>query len=318
MKKVLVTYNMFRDGYSELTKKYDVTFPPEGRESFTYEEVLEIIPEYDAIQSMYNFPVDKQLLDRAAKLKIVSNYAVGFDNIDIPYATSKGIVVTNTPDPVTEPTADLAMGLILAVARRICDCDRRLRIPGEISWKLLDNLGYSLYGKTLGIYGMGRIGRSLAKRAIASGMKIVYHNRSRIDAKYEQELNAEYVSFEKLIAESDVISINAPHTAETHHIINADTINKMKSSAIIVNTARGPLIDEIALAEALKNKHIFGAGLDVFEFGHQVSSELLGLDNVVLTPHIGTQTYDVRNEMAFCVSQNIINFFEGGEITRVN
>ena len=189
---------------------------------------------------------------------------------------------------------------------------------GEISWKLLDNLGYSLYGKTLGIYGMGRIGRSLAKRAIASGMKIVYHNRSRIDAKYEQELNAEYVSFEKLIAESDVISINAPHTAETHHIINADTINKMKSSAIIVNTARGPLIDEIALAEALKNKRIFGAGLDVFEFGHQVSSELLGLENVVLTPHIGTQTYDVRNEMAFCVSQNIINFFEGGEITRVN
>lgn len=164
MKKVVVTYNMFRSGYADLMKKYDVVFPPEERESFTYDEVYEMIPEVDALQSMYNFTVDKKLMDHAPRLKIVSNYAVGFDNIDIPYATLKGIQVTNTPDPVTEPTADMAMGLILAAMRRIADCDKRLRIPGALQWGLLDNLGYSLYGKTLGIYGMGRIGQALARR----------------------------------------------------------------------------------------------------------------------------------------------------------
>ncbi|MDO5570151.1 MAG: NAD(P)-dependent oxidoreductase [Bacteroidales bacterium] len=317
-KRVLVTYNMFREGYSKLIEKYDVTFPPADRECFSYDEVMEVIDQYDALQSMYNFPVDKNLLDKATKLKIVSNYAVGYDNIDIPYATQKGVVVTNTPDPVTEPTADMAMGLLLSVARRISECDRNLRIPGKIEWGLLDNLGYSLYGKQLGIFGMGRIGKALARRAIASGMKIVYHNHKPISEEQEKLLNARYVSFEELITTSDVVSINAPHTNETHHIINEKVLEKMKKTAILINTARGPLVDEAALAKALKNKTIYGAGLDVFEFGHKVSDELLELDNVVLTPHIGTQTFDVRNEMAYCVSENIINFFEGGKITRVN
>ena len=165
-KKVLVTYNMFRPGYSELIKKYDVTFPPEGKESFSYDEVLDVISEYDALQSMFNFPVDKQLIDAAPKLKIISNYAVGYDNIDISYATKKGIQVTNTPDPVTEPTADQAMGLILSVCRRISELDRRLRIPGAVKVELLGNLGLSLYGKTIGIIGMGRIGQALARRAL--------------------------------------------------------------------------------------------------------------------------------------------------------
>ena len=149
-KKVLVTYNMWRDGYAELMQKYDVTFPPEGVESFSYDEVLDMIADYDALQSMYNFPVDKRLMDAAPKLKIVSNYAVGYDNIDIAYATLKGIQVTNTPDPVTEPTADQAMGLLLAAGRRISELDRRLRIPGSVKVELLANLGHSLYGATLG------------------------------------------------------------------------------------------------------------------------------------------------------------------------
>ena len=153
-KKVLVTYNMFRSGYAELVEKYDVTFPPDGAESFTYEEVLRMIPEYDALQSMFNFPVDKQLMDAGVKLKIISNYAVGYDNIDIPYATQKGIQVTNTPDPVTEPTADQAMGLLLAVSRRISELDRRLRV-GEVKVGLLENLGHSLYGGTIGIIVIG-------------------------------------------------------------------------------------------------------------------------------------------------------------------
>ena len=304
-------------GYSELIEKYDVTFPAEGQESFSYEEVLEMIPEYDVLQSMYNFPVTKELLDKGVNLKIVSNYAAGFENIDVDYATQKGIVITNTPDPVTEPTADMAMGLMLSVMRRIADCDRRLR-TNELEWGLLDNLGYSLWGKTLGIYGMGRIGQALARRAKAAGMKIIYNNRRPVDPHIESLYDAKYVSFDELLAASDVISLNAPNTPQTHHIINKETISKMKPTATIINTARGPLINEKELADALRSRQIYGAGLDVFEGGHKVSEELLDLDNVVLTPHTGTQTYDVRNEMAAFVSRNIINFFEGGTVCRVN
>lgn len=317
MKKILVTYNMFREGYAELMQKYDVTFPPEGHESFTYEEVMEMIPQYDALQSMYNFPVDKKLMDKGVNLKIISNYAVGFDNIDVPYATEKGIVVTNTPDPVTEPTADMAMGLMLAVMRRIADCDRRLRMD-SLEWGLLDNLGYSLYGKQLGIVGMGRIGQALARRAKASGMNVVYHNRHNLSPEIEARYGAHNVPLEELLKSSDVVSLNAPHTPETTHLINKQTLNIMKPTSVLINTARGPLVDEHALAEALRSHQIWGAGLDVFEFGHHVSPELLELDNVVLTPHTGTQTHDVRNEMARCVSDNIIHFFEGGKIFRVN
>lgn len=318
-KKVLVTYNMFRQGYSELIKKYDVTFPPEGRETFTYDEVLSMISEYDALQSMFNFPVDKKLMDAAAKLKIISNYAVGYDNIDIPYATEKGIQVTNTPDPVTEPTADQAMGLMLAVCRRISELDRRLRIPGSVKVELLGNLGLSLYGKTIGIIGMGRIGQALARRAVASGMTVVYHNRSRIDSAIESLYNARWLPLDELLSMSDVVSVNTPFNQETFHLIGGRELKLMKPESVLINTARGPIVDEKALIQALKNKEIWGAGLDVFEFGDYPSPELLEMDNVVMNPHTGTQTIDVRHEMAAYVSQNIINFFEGkGFVAKVN
>lgn len=316
-RKVLVTYNMFRSGYAELSEKYDVTFPPEGTESFTYDEVLRVIPEYDALQSMFNFPVDKRLMDAGIKLKIISNYAVGYDNIDIPYATQKGIQVTNTPDPVTEPTADQAMGLLLAVSRRISELDRRLR-AGVVKVGLLDNLGHSLHGSTIGIIGMGRIGQALARRATAAGMKVVYYNRRRIDDTIENKYGATYLPLEELLRVSDVVSVNAPHTAETHHLIGEREFSLMKPTSILINTARGPLVDEKALVAALQEKKIWGAGLDVFEFGDYPSEELLRMDNVVLNPHTGTQTFEVRNEMAAYVSRNIINFFEGGPVAKVN
>lgn len=317
-KKVLVTYNMWRDGYAELMQKYDVTFPPEGVESFTYDEVLRVIADYDALQSMYNFPVDRQLMDAAPKLKIVSNYAVGYDNIDIPYATLKGIQVTNTPDPVTEPTADQAMGLLLAASRRISELDRRLRIPASVKVELLANLGHSLYGATLGIVGMGRIGRALARRARAAGMKIVYHNRHRLTPEVEQQYEAVYLSLDQLLRTADVVSLNAPHNTDTYHLIDAEALRKMKPTAILINTARGPLVDEQALAEALRTGVIWAAGLDVFEHGNYPIPELTCLDNVVMTPHTGTQTVEIRHEMAAHVSRNIINFFEGGPIDKVN
>lgn len=317
-KKVLVTYNMFRSGYKALTEKYDVTFPPDGVDSFSYEEVYEMIAEYDVLQSMFNFPVDRKLMERGRpRLQLISNYAVGYDNIDIPAATDLGITVTNTPDPVIEPTADMAMGLLLAVARRIADACRRIRIPGAIKVGLLENLGYSLYGKTIGIIGMGRIGRALAKRALASGMNVIYHNRRRLDESIEKNYQARYVSLTELLQTADVVSLNAPHTAETTHLIGKAELEQMKPTAILINTARGALVDEPALAEALQTGTIWGAGLDVFEKDYPIA-ELLACDNAVLTPHWGTQTYDVRIEMAEYVSRNIIHFFEGGYIARVN
>ncbi len=316
-KRVLVTYNMFREGYSELMERYDVTFPPDGVESFTYEEVLGMISEYDALQSMFNFKVDRALMEAGGeRLKIVSNYAVGYDNVDLVAARELGIAVTNTPDPVTEPTADQAMALILGVSRRVAELDRGLR-RGGVTVALLNNLGHSLYGATLGIVGMGRIGQAVARRAVASGMKIVYNNRSRLSEELERKYSAQYLSFDELLSVSDVVSINAPHTPETHHLIGAEELKKMKRSAVLVNTARGPLVDEHALVEALRSGEIWGAGLDVFEFGDYPLDELLGMESVLLTPHVGTQTIEVRHEMAAYVSRNIINFFEGGVVAYV-
>lgn len=316
-KKVLITYNMFKKGYAELMEKYDVTLPPEGIESFTFDEVMAVIDLYDAILPMYNFPINKELMDAGKKLQIVSNYAVGFDNIDVPYATQKGIVVCNTPDPTTEPTAEIAMGLIYAVMRRMPDCDRRLR-DKTLVWSLLGNLGRTLWGKTLGIIGMGRIGQSVARRALAAGMKIIYYNRHQLSPELEEKFEARYVTLDELFSTADVVSVNAPLTPETHHIVNAERLKLMKQSAYLINTARGPLVDEKALIETLQKGEIAGAGLDVYEPGEFVCDELLKLENTVLLPHLGTQTFDSRNEMAEFSARNIINFFEGGKITRVN
>lgn len=310
MTKILVTYDMFREGFDELVEKYDVTFPDE--KGFSYEQVLEMIPEYDVLCSMFDFPVNKELMDRAEKLKLVANYAVGYDNIDIPYAIEKGITVANTPDQVTAPTANLALALLLDTARRVTECDRRLRTEGKaMEIGVLKNLGVGVTGQVLGIIGMGRIGQALAKRANACGMEVLYYNRRQLDLEAETRVGAEYVPFEELLERSDFVSLNAPYTTETYHLIGENELNKMKPSAILINTARGPLVDEHALIKALQTDTIRAAGLDVFEFGDYPSPELLELDNVVLTPHIGTQTLQTRIEMAKAVCDNVIGFLEG-------
>lgn len=307
--KILVTYDMFREGFTELESKYEVTFP-EGRD-FTYEEVFEMIPEYDVLCSMFDFPVNQALIDHAPKLQLIANYAVGYNNIDVAYATSKGITVANTPDPVTAPTANIALGLMLDVARRITECDRKLRTLGkQMKVGVLENLGAPVTGQTLGIIGMGRIGKALAKRARALGMDVIYHNRRQLYVEEETKLNVTYVSKEELLAKADFVSLNAPYTSETYHIIGEEELKQMKQTAFLINTARGPLVDEHALVKALQAGEIRGAGLEVFEFGDYPLPELLEMDNVVLTPHIGTQTLETRIEMAHAVSNNVIGFLE--------
>lgn len=316
-KKILVPFNLFRESLSELTERYDVVFP-EGK-AITKEEALPILHTFDALLPPFAFKVDKDVIDAAANLKIVANFGVGYDNIDVKYATEKGIVVTNTPDPVIEPTAEMAFALMLSAARRISEMDRKMRLPDGIKIRVMGNLGVGLYGKTLGIIGMGRIGQALARRAYASGMNIIYHNRTRLSPDIEMKYGAELVSLDKLLGSADFISLNAPSTPETKHLISEKELAKMKPSAILINTARGSLIDEQALSEALKNKKIRAAGLDVFENEPKVYPDLLTSDNVVLSPHNGTGTVDARMEMGRFAARNIIRFFEGNsDITRVN
>ncbi|MDR1200903.1 MAG: dihydrofolate reductase [Tannerellaceae bacterium] len=308
--KVLMTYDMYRDGFIELFEKYDVTYP-EGR-NFSFEEVMEMIPTYDVLCPMFNFPVNKELIDNAPNLRLIANYAVGYNNIDVAYALEKGISVANTPDPVIAPTANLALGLMIDAARRITECDRKLRIQRDtMKIGILENMGTHITGQTLGILGMGRIGKALCKRAKACGMDVIYHNRRQLDIEEETKLNVTYVSFDDLLKKSDFLSINAPYSPQTYHIIDEKALNSMKSSAILINTARGALVDEYALVNALRNNNIKGAALDVFEFGDFPVPELLELENAVLTPHIGTQTDKTRLEMAKTVSDNVIGFIEG-------
>lgn len=307
--KILFTYDMFREGFASLEERYEVTFP-EGRD-FTYQEILKRIPEYDVLCSMFDFPVNKELIDQAPHLQLIANYAVGYNNIDVAYAVEKGITVANTPGPVTAPTANLALGLMLDTARRITECDRKLRIlEKQMKIGILENLGVHITGQTLGIIGMGRIGKALCKRACACGMEVIYHNRRQLSLEEETTLNVTYVTKEELLSKADFVSLNAPYTPETFHLIGEKELNFMKPSAILINTARGPLVDEHALVKALQEGKIRGAGLDVFEFGDYPLPELLALENVVLTPHIGTQTTHARLEMARAVSDNVIGFIE--------
>lgn len=315
-KRILSGHNFHREPFSSLEDQFEITYPEKAY--FKKEQILDMIGEYDVFIPNFSFFTDREIIDKASNLKLIANYGVGFNNIDVTYAAQKGIVVTNTPQAVLEPTAELCFGLMHAVARKIGFFNNKLRGPEHIGWGLYDNLGLSLYGKTLGIYGMGRIGQAIARRALASGMQVIYHNRKPLDETIEKEYNATYVSFDDLLTQSDYISVNAPATAETYHIIDAGALAKMKSSAILVNTSRGSTVDEKALIEALKTNRIYGAGLDVYETEPNINPEFFELDNVVLTPHAGTQTLDGRHDMQREVADNIIGFFSGGKISRVN
>lgn len=316
--KILFGYSFNREGFAHLEDQFELIYPTESK--FTNEEIIKLLPGVQVLVPNFSAKsyVGKEVIDAGVDLKIICNYGVGYDNIDVQYAASKGIAVTNTPTAVLEPTAELAFAHILATARMVGYFNTKLHNKESVDWSLFGDLGLPVYGTTLGIFGMGRIGQAVARRAVASGMKIIYHNRKRLDESIEEKYNAKYVDFETLLAESDFLSLNAPSTADTKHVIGAYELKKMKMTAILINTARGALVDEKALIEALKAKEIAGAGLDVYENEPKISPELLEMDNVVLTPHIGTKTMAYRLDMQREVAKNIINFFAGGQIDKVN
>lgn len=298
-----------KSGLTALQEQFDILYPE--RFYFNEADLRHHIVSADGILSVFTAPLRSELLQLARQLRIISNFGVGYNNIDVDFASARGIAVCNTPDSVTEPTAEMAMGLMIALLRRISETDRKLRSETGLKWGMMENLGSSLWGKTLGIIGMGRIGRALTRRAVASGMKVIYFNRTRLDTATELQSGANWVPFNSLIQQSDVISLSCPLTQETHHLISENEISLMKTGVFIINTARGAVIDERALVHNLLNGKIGGAGLDVFEEEPKISSELYLMDNVVLTPHNATGTIDSRIMMAGEAAESLIRFFSG-------
>lgn len=271
--------------------------------------------EAEILVSTFDYRVPREMIESMPKLKLIANFGAGYNNIDIDTCRERGIRVTNTPQPVVEPTAELAFALMIDIARRVSEFDRAIRSQlSEVShfegFGVMRNLSHSLYGKTLGIIGMGRIGQALARRALASGMKILYFNRHKLPVEIEQKYEATYVDFQTLLQDSDFVSLNLPYTPDVHHIIGKPELGMMKRSAYLINTARGAHVDEAALVEALQSGIIAGAALDVYEHEPSVSTALLSLPNVVLSPHTGTGTWEGRIAMCENVTDNILAFMQ--------
>jgi glyoxylate reductase len=260
---------------------------------------------YQALLTTLADKVNDELLDAAPGLKIVANFAVGYDNIDLPACTKRNVLVSNTPGVLSEATADQALALILAVARRVVEGHTLVASNQWLGWAPIQLLGRDITGRTLGIIGMGRIGQEVAKRAKSFDMKVLYFNRKR-DLEAELSLNVHYADLQTLLKESDVISIHCPYTKETHHLIGESELKQIKPNTILVNTARGPIIHEAALVKALQEKRLWGAGLDVFEFEPKVTDELKTMPNVVLAPHLGSATEGTRDAMITLAAEAII------------
>lgn len=285
----------------------------EKEETLNGPALLDKIKNQDAVLSMVNNFITDDILQQASKLKVIGNCGVGYNNIDIASAEKRGIVVTNTPDVLNDATADLTWALILGIARRIVEADHFVREGKFTGWLPHLFIGNMVYGKKLGIIGMGRIGAAVCQRAKGFNMKVYYYNRNPLPKEKEQEYNAQYVDLETLLKECDYITIHAPLNEESYHLIGREELHLMKKDAYLINTSRGPLIDEQALYEHLKEGKIAGAALDVYEHEPKIVEGLLALDNVILLPHIGSATYETRTKMAELAANNIANVLSGKE-----
>ena len=304
--KLLLTRMIPQNAVDQLQQTFEVHVNTEPR-NLSKAELASHIPQMDALLCLLGDTIDRELLDAAPKLRVVSNYAVGYNNIDIDYAKSKNIAVCNTPGVLTESTADLAWALIMAASRRIVESDKFVRRGEFVGWEPLLFLGQDLHARTLGILGLGRIGEAVGKRATGFGMKILYHSRSEKSPDYE----ATRVDLETLLKESDILSIHAPLTPETRHLIGKKELAMMKETAVLINTGRGAIVDEKELIKALQEQRIFAAGFDVYEEEPQIPQELLDLENVVLLPHIGSASFATRAAMGTMAADNAIAIIKG-------
>lgn len=310
---VAVTRKIPDEGLALLKEKYAVRLNPHDR-VLQGQELLRLAKDSSAILCLLTDKIDETVLAAAGpKLKIVANYAVGFDNIDLSAAKKRGVIVTNTPNVLTEAVAEHTFALLLGVARRILESDQFIRSGRYRGWAPELLLGRELQGKTMGILGLGRIGSRVAEiAALGFGMKVVYYDQGRTNRELKAKLGAEAVTFRKLLTGADVISLHVPLTPKTRHLIGRTELASMKRTCILLNTSRGPVVDEKALAHALARRTIWGAGLDVFESEPKIAKALKKLPNVVLTPHTASATEEARAAMAVLAAKNIIAVLDGG------
>lgn len=308
--KIFITRQIPEAGIQLLRSRFDVEVFPHDR-AMTKEELLTAVKDQDGLLSLLSDSITAEIMDAAPNLKVVANYAVGYNNIDVKAATERGIMVCNTPGVLTQATADLAWALLMSVSRRIVESDRYVREGKFDGWKPMLHLGGDIYGRTLGVIGMGRIGSAVAERgALGFRMKVLYTANSP-KPEAEAKWGAKRVSLEELLRESDYISINSPLTPETRYMIGAKELRMMKKTAYLINTARGPIIDENALVEALRQGVIAGAGLDVYENEPTLAPGLADLENVVIAAHIGSATTETRDKMSIMNAEDLIAALEG-------
>lgn len=308
--KVLITRKILTEASDYLQKHTDFEIGPKDR-NLTKKEIIEKIGDKQGLLSLLVDTIDKEVLDCAQSLKIIANCAVGYNNIDTREAKKRGIMVTNTPGVLTETTADLTWALIFAVARRIPEADRFTRDKKFKGWALDLFLGKEVTGKRLGIIGMGRIGQAVALRAQAFNMETVYSDPHRLSPEEEKKFKATLLPLDELLSTADIITIHAALTPETFHLLSREKLQLIKKEAILINASRGPIVDEMALAETLEKGRIWGAGLDVYEREPEIEEKLLSLNNVVLLPHIGSATYETRLKMAMMAARNLVQGLRG-------
>lgn len=309
--KVLVTREVFDETLAYLAEHCEVE-SNQADVPFDPERLAQRLKDKDGVACCLTDPIDAKLLARCPQLKVVANIAVGYNNIDLAACTARGVMVTNTPGVLDDSTADLAFALILATARRLTEVGSYIRAGEWTGWRLKQWLGVDVHHATLGIIGMGRIGQVIAKRALGFDMRVIYHNRTRLAFDIEKRLKATWVTRDDLLAQADFVVLQMPYSPQTHHLIGAAELSQMKSSAILINSTRGGVVDDAALIRALKSGTIRAAGLDVFEGEPKLDPGFLELKNVVLAPHVGSSTEATRRAMAMTAARNAVAALTGG------
>lgn len=308
--RIFITREIPAPGIELLKKKgFEVSIYPKDN-PIPRKDFLNQIKDCDGLISLLTEKIDKEAIDKIKKCKVIANYAVGFNNIDVDYAKSKGIIVTNTPDVLTDSTADLTMALVLACARRLPDAENFMRAKKFKGWKPKLFLGVELRDKYFGILGAGRIGTAVAKRAAAFGCKIIYYSDLK-NTWIEKKLGAKKVSLNTILKKSDILSLHLPFNKKTYNLLNENNLSLLKSSAIFINTARGEIVNEKFIIDMLKEDKLFAAGFDVYENEPRINPEFYKLKNVILLPHIGSATVEARNNMSVLAAKNVINVLTG-------